>query len=156
MFLIGEHIGTGIRNLYHYAPIYTGKDPIIDDEDVYIVKLALPKDMNIGKEGTPDTTPVTNLDTNLDTDLDTNLGTSGDIKKLKFSELSDKQKAVISFCSKPKSAKEILDYIGISNQNINRKKHILSLVDLGFLEMTNPENPNASNQKYIRVKRSKK
>ena len=41
-----EHLGTGIRNIYKYAPIYTGVAPIIEDEDVYIVKIgAHKKDM---------------------------------------------------------------------------------------------------------------
>lgn len=39
-------MGTGIRNIYKYAPIYTGVAPIIEDEDVYIVKIgAHKKDM---------------------------------------------------------------------------------------------------------------
>ena len=37
-----EHLGTGIRNLYKYVPIYTGKQPEIEDEDMYIVRTALP------------------------------------------------------------------------------------------------------------------
>ena len=153
---IGEHLGSGIRNLYHYAPLYTGKDPIIDDEDVYIVKLALPRDMNIGQDGTPVTDSITDSITNSDTDSNTNLDTSTKDKSLKISELSDKQKAIISFCSKPKSAKEILEHIEVSYQTKNIKRHINVLVGNGFLEMTNPENPNASNQKYVRVKRARK
>ena len=42
-----EHLGTGIRNLYKYVPIYTGKQPVIEDEDMYIVRMALPKVMTI-------------------------------------------------------------------------------------------------------------
>lgn len=34
-----EHLGTGIRNIYKYAPICTGVAPIIEDEDVYTVKI---------------------------------------------------------------------------------------------------------------------
>ena len=32
----------------------------------------------------------------------------------------------------------------------NRERYIPSLVDAGYLEMTNPDNPTASNQKYRR------
>ena len=39
-----EHLGTGIRNIYKYAPIYTGVAPIIEDEDVYIVKIGAYKE----------------------------------------------------------------------------------------------------------------
>lgn len=37
-----EHLGTGIRNLYKYVPMYTGKDPLIADEDIYKVEIGLP------------------------------------------------------------------------------------------------------------------
>ena len=37
-----EHLGTGIRNLYKYVPQYTGRDPLIDDEDIYKVEIGLP------------------------------------------------------------------------------------------------------------------
>jgi len=59
----------------------------------------------------------------------------------------------VNFCSVPRSAQEILDRIGVSNQNRTRKKYIQPLVDMGVLEMTNPENPNASNQKYRKVRK---
>ena len=34
-----EHLGTGVRNLYHYAPIYLGADPEITDEDMFRLRL---------------------------------------------------------------------------------------------------------------------
>ena len=67
--------------------------------------------------------------------------------------LTKAQKDIVNFCSIPRSAKEILDRIGVSNQNRTRKKYIQPLVDMGVLEMTNPENPNASNQKYRKVRK---
>ena len=33
----------------------------------------------------------------------------------------------------------------------NRERYITSLVAAGYLQMTNPENPTASNQKYMKV-----
>ena len=69
------------------------------------------------------------------------------------SGLTKAQKDILNFCSVPRSAKEILDRIGISNQSINRKRHIQSLVDMGFLEMTISDNPNDRNQKYRKVRK---
>lgn len=40
-----EHLGTGIRNIYRYAPLYANADPIINDEDVYKVVIALPSEL---------------------------------------------------------------------------------------------------------------
>ncbi|MBL6466896.1 MAG: AAA family ATPase, partial [Prevotellamassilia sp.] len=46
---------------------------------------------------------------------------------------------------------EIMERLGLSNQTKNRERYITSLVAAGYLQMTNPENPTASNQKYKKV-----
>ena len=98
--------------------------------------------------------PNTNLDTS-ENDLDTRLRHSGtDLDtQLRHSDtpkvsLSNKQRDIVNFCSVPRTAKEILDRIGVSMHSKNRERHITSLVAAGYLQMTNPENPTASNQKY--------
>ena len=88
----------------------------------------------------------TNLDTS-DTDLDTQLRPS-DTPKV---SLSNKQRDIVNFCSVPRTTKEILDRIGVSMHSKNRERYITSLVAAGYLQMTNPENPTASNQKYKKV-----
>ena len=88
----------------------------------------------------------TDLDTS-DTDLDTRLRHS-DTKKV---SLSNKQRDIVSFCSVPRTTKEILDRIGVSMHSKNRERYITSLVAAGYLQMTNPDNPTASNQKYKKV-----
>ena len=103
----------------------------------------------------------TDLDTGLrhsDTDLDTGLRHSNtnldtqlrhsDTKKV---SLSNKQRDIVNFCSVPRTTKEILDRIGVSMHSKNRERYITSLVAAGYLQMTNPDNPTASNQKYKKV-----
>ena len=90
------------------------------------------------------------LDTGLrhsDTDLDTQLRHS-DTPKV---SLSNKQRDIVNFCSVPRTTKEILDRIGVSMHSKNRERYITSLVAAGYLQMTNPDNPTASNQKYKKV-----
>ena len=92
----------------------------------------------------------TDLDTGLrhsDTDLDTQLRHS-DTPKV---SLSNKQRDKVNFCSVPRTTKEILDRIGVSMHSKNRERYITSLVAAGYLQMTNPDNPTASNQKYKKV-----
>lgn len=67
--------------------------------------------------------------------------------------LTGVQKDILNFCSIPRTAQEIMDRLGVYNQSRSRKKYIQPLVDMGVLEMTNPENPNASNQKYRKKKK---
>ena len=88
----------------------------------------------------------TNLDTS-DTDLDTQLRHS-DTPKV---SLSNKQRDIVNFCSVPRTTKEILDRICVSMHSKNRERYITSLVAAGYLQMTNPDNPTASNQKYKKV-----
>ena len=101
----------------------------------------------------------TNLDTS-ESDLDTRLRHSGtDLDtRLRHSDtpkvsLSNKQRDIVNFCSVPRTTKEILDRIGVSMHSKNRERYITSLVAAGYLQMTNPDNPTASNQKYKKVNR---
>ena len=92
----------------------------------------------------------TDLDTRLrhsDTNLDTRLRHS-DTKKV---SLSNKQRDIVNFCSVPRTTAEIMERLGLSNQTKNRERYITSLVAAGYLQMTNPDNPTASNQKYKKV-----
>ena len=92
----------------------------------------------------------TDLDTRLrhsNTNSDTQLRHS-DTKKV---SLSNKQRDIVNFCSVPRTTAEIMERLGLSNQTKNRERYITSLVAAGYLQMTNPENPTASNQKYKKV-----
>ena len=88
----------------------------------------------------------TDLDTS-ENDLDTQLRHS-DTPKV---SLSNKQRDIVNFCSVPRTTAEIMERLGLSNQTKNRERYITSLVAAGYLQMTNPENPTASNQKYKKV-----
>ena len=67
-------------------------------------------------------------------------------------KLTKKEEDIRNFCSVPRTAQEIMDRIGISNQSKNRQKYITSLIEIGILERTVPEKPNDPNQKYRRKK----
>ena len=100
-----------------------------------------------GQEGNQENIQETNGVTNEVANEVTN-----EVNSVKIS-LTSAQKDILNFCSVPRTAKEILERLGLTNQTYNRKKHIQPLVDMGVLEMTNPENPNASNQKYRKKKK---
>ena len=97
----------------------------------------------VGNEVHEKSNQVEDHDTGLrysDTDLDTKRVT-----------LTNKEKDIVNFCSVPRTTKEILDRIGVSMHSKNRERYITSLVAAGYLQMTNPDNPTASNQKYKKV-----
>ena len=65
--------------------------------------------------------------------------------------LTNKQKDIVNFCSVPRTSREILERAGVVYHTKNIAKYITSLVATGYLQMTNPDNPTASNQKYKKV-----
>ena len=90
-------------------------------------------------------------DTDLATDHDTIHSyhdTNHDTKRV---PLTNKQKDIVNFCSVPRTSREILERAGVVYHTKNIAKYITSLVAAGYLQMTNPDNPTASNQKYKKV-----
>ena len=95
-------------------------------------------------------TRLRHSDTNLDTDHDTFVE-DHDTKRV---PLTNKQKDIVNFCSVPRTSREILERAGVVYHTKNIAKYITSLVAAGYLQMTNPDNPTASNQKYKKVNKS--
>ena len=96
-------------------------------------------------------TRLRHSDTDLASDHDTIHSchdTNHDTKRV---SLSKKQKDIVNFCSAPRTSREILERAGVVYHTKNIAKHITSLVAAGYLQMTNPDNPTASNQKYKKV-----
>ena len=65
-------------------------------------------------------------------------------------KLTQKQKDIRNFCSVPRTAKEIMERLGLTDFYNNRKRYIYDLVEAGVLERTIPDKPNDPNQKYRR------
>ena len=99
-------------------------------------------------------TRLRHSDTDLDTDHDTfaedhdTIHSYHDTKRV---PLTNKQKDIVNFCSVPRTSREILERAGVVYHTKNIAKYITSVVAAGYLQMTNPENPTASNQKYKKV-----
>lgn len=69
-----------------------------------------------------------------------------------YKTLEGIQKNIVQFCSIPRSAREILEHIGYAYNSTNIANQIKPLLELGFIEMTEPDKPNSKNQKYRKVK----
>ncbi len=94
------------------------------------------------QEGIQETNQESNQESNQEGNQESNQ------EKTRKSALTKAQRDVVNYCSVPRTAQEILARLGLSNQSINRKRHIQPLLDMGVLEMTIPEKPNDRNQKY--------
>ena len=65
--------------------------------------------------------------------------------------LMEKDKTVIRFCKKPRSAEEIMNKLGLKNVGPNRRRYITRLVSMGLLAKTIPGKATSQNQKYIAI-----
>lgn len=66
-----------------------------------------------------------------------------------LSELSEPQWQIVMMCEVPRSFKELMEEAGVTHRTFYRRKHLQPLLDGGVIRMTNPEKPQASNQKYV-------
>ena len=68
-----------------------------------------------------------------------------------FKELNlDEHKlSILNYCRKPRSRREILGKLGLTNHYENFRRHALPLIEVGYLDYTLPDIPNSRKQEYI-------
>ncbi len=71
-------------------------------------------------------------------------------------QINDYKTMVLQYCTIPRNAKEISEYLNIKSRQYISTNIIKPLIDEGKLEYTNKNSINAKNQKYISVKEVKK
>jgi len=71
-------------------------------------------------------------------------------------KLDDYMKSILSFCEEPRSRRETLEYIGLTNHGDNYSRHISPLVDLGYLTYTLPHIPKSPKQRYVTTPKGSK
>ena len=73
-----------------------------------------------------------------------------------YKQLPNVLKDIIHFCAIPRTPKEIMDHIGYYNNSKNMTTYVRPLLEMGYLEMTEPEKPQSKNQKYRKVRKNYK
>ena len=59
----------------------------------------------------------------------------------------DKER-LVEFCSEPRSRKEMMEFMGLTNRVHFLKYYVRPLLESGKIEMTKPDKPTSSDQKY--------
>ena len=131
--------GTGIIRAMEDKPDVTFENHETAHEFITIIKRKVGTSV---QESVQESAQETNGESN---------GETNQVKPQKVT-LTGSQKDIVNFCSVTRTAQDILVRLGLSQHSANRKRHIQPLLDIGVLEMTNPNNPNDRNQKYRRVR----
>lgn len=68
-------------------------------------------------------------------------------------KLDEHKISVLNYCKEPRSRREVLNNLGLSNHYENFKKHALPLIRVGYLKYTLPNIPNSVKQRYLTSKK---
>ena len=117
-----EELGSGTRNLYKYVPIYSGSSakPTMMDGDIFRVTIPLNDAIPAAGENVPVTEQVTEKVIRL-------------LRVLEESGLS---------------TKEILEKLELRHRPTLVSEYIKPAIELGLIEMTQPDSPKSPTQKY--------
>ena len=134
-----EHLGTGVRNLYHYAPIYLGAEPTITDDDMFRIRL------NIAESKRAELA-ISTTDSTMESSGKVREKSSGNgtpestLKSTPKSTLKGTRKAIIEIIeSNPNvTLDQIAGQLGLNPRGID--KHIKKLKTMGLLNRVDGNN----------------
>lgn len=137
---LADELGSGVRNITNYSEIYSGKEPIFEEGDIFKATVPLVKVMS--EMQVKDVNKMTVKESN-----------ASIIKCEAQDKAQDKAQdmvimKIIEFCKQERNIFEIMNYIGYKNRTRFRRDYIKPLVEKGILKMTNPDKPTSKNQKY--------
>jgi ATP-dependent DNA helicase RecG len=125
-----DELGSGVRNLYKYTKIYSGRaDPQLIEGDIFRICIPVPQEL-IAQTAMQFTAQVAMQAT------------------AQVTTQVDKRDIIIEFCKEPKTTSEIMEYLHLANREHFRKNILRPLLENGILHMTIPEKPTSPNQKY--------
>ena len=137
---IVEELGSGTRKIFKYTPLISGgKEPMIEEEDVY--KVTIPMEAGVQNE---------KLEW---TKLWNQLGLSKGLSK----GLSNEQIGLFfESLMKPVAASKLRVILGYTNATKFKNSYIVPLMEQGLVVMSQPDKPNSPTQKYYLTEKGKR
>ncbi|MDR1659259.1 MAG: putative DNA binding domain-containing protein [Desulfovibrio sp.] len=125
-----DELGSGMRKMWLYGKKYGGADPQLIEGDIFRMVISVPEFDFMEKA------PESSGD---------GLGPSQGRPK---SVPSSSQVEILRNCLEKKEIRELMTHVGKTNRTRFRDQEIKPLLELGWLEMTIPDKPTSSRQKY--------
>ena len=134
---LADELGSGTRNSYKYTKMYSGREPVFTEADVFTTMIPLSEAATATVGPTIQITPpqVAPQDTH----------------QVAPQDLDQRRTKLIEFCDMPRSKREMMDYLGLTDSKNFRERYLVPLLEAGKIEMTIPDKPNSGNQKYKKV-----
>lgn len=142
---LADELGSGVRNITNYSKVYSGDEPIFEDGEIFKAKVPLVKVLNEMKVNEVNKMTVKEFNEALV------YSNKAPVEALDKAPVETLDKIII-YCEEPKTAIQIMNYLGYKNIKRFRRDYIKPLVEKGILKMTIPDKPTSRNQKYISLK----
>ena len=127
-----DELGSGMWNMMKYGKAYGGENPEMIEGDVFRTIVKYP-DSALYEEGLAFTTQVEAQVEAHEAQVD----------------ITTIEKTILGSCKdRPKTGQEILAASGYSTRTGNFKRSLEKMLSLGLIEMTIPDKPRSSKQKY--------
>jgi len=113
-----EELGSGVRNIYKYSKLYSEKEPLFIEKDIF--KTIIPLAAQATAQATMQAT----------------------------AQADEEIKRLLEFCKIPRSRDEMQKFMNLNHREHFRKKILNPLIESGLLKLTMPEKPTSPKQKY--------
>ncbi|MFW5931115.1 MAG: helix-turn-helix domain-containing protein [Desulfosalsimonas sp.] len=132
-----DELGSGMRNMMKYGRKYGSEDPQLIEGDVFRMIISVPEfsakaDLTDEAHDTPEVTPEV------------------------APEVTPEVKSLLSVLQGDMTRKEIMTALGLKDQKHFRQRYQQPGIALGIIEMTIPDKPKSSKQKYRLTSKGKK
>jgi ATP-dependent DNA helicase RecG len=126
-----DELGSGMRKLMHYGKSYGGADPELIEGDIFRMVIRVPEFGAIAPNREQ-----------------ANGDVPGVSQVCPKSVLSPSQVEILRFCQVERSIIELMDRFAHTNRTRFKNQALTSLLEADLLEMTIPDKPTSSKQKY--------
>ncbi|MCJ7595171.1 MAG: AAA family ATPase [Desulfobacterales bacterium] len=159
-----DELGSGMRRMMRYGKAYGGADPEMIEGDVFRIVVKVPEFGPSGEGGftpdftgqvTPEVTPEVRAMPGLSRDQ-----VEAQEAQVKAQEaqvdLTTVEKSILESCEDaPRTGQELVTASGYATRTGNFKRSLEKLLIVGFIEMTIPDKPSSSKQKYRLTQKGK-
>ena len=142
-----EQIGSGIRRIRQECRDYGVEEPVIEVSDNWVVTTFPRPSAQVEEQVTAQVKTNKSFNEKPNDNNDLKILTEK-IKDLTAQVTAQVIAQVVLYCREPRATKEIMGTLGLKHWKTFRSNYLQPLLDDGWLEMTVPDKPTSSKQKY--------
>jgi len=136
-----DELGSGMRKMMLYGKAYGGADPELIEGDIFRMVIRVPE-FGANPAETPQVVPTIQQ-------------VAGQLAGQAAGQVSPQVMALLKICLNEMNRSELMIAVGLKGRDNFLKKYLEPALDLGLIEMTQPDSPKSPTQKYRLTRQGK-